>query len=276
MKMNRDAQGSRSMTFACGILGVALALAFTGARALAQTADSATATEKASTALRQDVTANARVDSRPFQTFYLTNATQVTDANEITVAVRNLLPPDVKVYLVPSQNALTVRGTPDELALAQKIISDLDRPRKTYRVTYTTTETDGSKRIGVQHFSMIVAAGQRTALKQGSRVPIVTGSYSATGNTGAQTQITYLDVGMNFDVTMDELANGARLRSKVEQLSIAEQTSGVGVADPIIRQSALEGTSFLTLGKPLVLGSIDIPGSTQHLDVEVVIEQVGK
>ena len=276
MKMNRDAQGSRSMTFACGILGVALALAFTGARALAQTADSATATEKASTALRQDVTANARVDSRPFQTFYLTNATQVTDANEITVAVRNLLPPDVKVYLVPSQNALTVRGTPDELALAQKIINDLDRPRKTYRVTYTTTETDGSKRIGVQHFSMIVAAGQRTALKQGSRVPIVTGSYSATGNTGAQTQITYLDVGMNFDVTMDELANGARLRSKVEQLSIAEQTSGVGVADPIIRQSALEGTSFLTLGKPLVLGSIDIPGSTRHLDVEVVIEQVGK
>ena len=264
------------MTFACGILGVALALAFTGARALAQTADSATATEKASTALRQDVTANARVDSRPFQTFYLTNATQVTDANEITVAVRNLLPPDVKVYLVPSQNALTVRGTPDELALAQKIISDLDRPRKTYRVTYTTTETDGSKRIGVQHFSMIVAAGQRTALKQGSRVPIVTGSYSATGNTGAQTQFTYIDVGMNFDVTMDELANGARLRSKVEQLSIAEQTSGVGVADPIIRQSALEGTSFLTLGKPLVLGSIDIPGSTRHLDVEVVIEQVGK
>jgi hypothetical protein len=30
------------------------------------------------------------------------------------------------------------------------------------------------------------------------------------------------------------------------------------------------------LGKPLVLGSIDIPGSTRHLDVEVVMEQVGK
>jgi type II secretory pathway component GspD/PulD (secretin) len=215
------------------------------------------------------------VDSRPFQTFYLTNA-QVNDANEITVAVRNLLPPDVKIYLSPSQNAIIMRATPDELALAQKIISDLDRAKKTYRLTFTTTETDGSKRVGVQHFAMIVAPGQRTTLKQGSKVPIATGSYSPTGNTGSQTQFTYIDVGMNFDVTLDELANGARLRSKVEQLSMAEQTSGVGLQDPIIRQSVLEGTSFLTLGKPLVLGSIDIPGSTRHLDVDVVMEQVAK
>jgi type II secretory pathway component GspD/PulD (secretin) len=270
--LNCDAQGSRSMKFACGILGVALALIGPGAQG--QTGESA-ATEKGVTVSRQEVTANARVDSRPFQTFYLTNATQVNDGNEITVAVRNLLPPDVKVYIVPSQNALTVRGTPDELALVQKIISDLDRPRKTYRLTFTTTETDGGKRVGVQHFAMIVTAGQRTTLKQGSKVPIATGSYSTTGNT-AQTQFTYLDVGMNFDATLDEVANGARLRSKVEQLSIAEQTSGVGLQDPIIRQSALEGMSFLTLGKPLVLGSIDIPGSTRHLDVEVVMEQVGR
>jgi type II secretory pathway component GspD/PulD (secretin) len=267
--MNCDARGSRSMKFACGILGVALALI--GPRALGQTGEIA-ATEKGNTASRQDVTANARVDSRPFQTFYLTNATQVNDANEITVAVRNLLPPDVKVFLVPSQNAITMRGTPDQLALAQKIISDLDRPKKTYRLTFTTIETDGSKRIGVQHFAMVVTPGQRTVLKQGSKVPIATGSYSATGNTGAQTQFTYLDVGMNFDVNLDELANGVRLRSKVEQLGIAEQTSGVGLQDPIIRQSLLEGTSFLTVGKPLVLGSIDIPGSTRHLNIEVVME----
>jgi type II secretory pathway component GspD/PulD (secretin) len=261
------------MKFACGILGVALALI--GPGAWGQTGENATA-EKGSTASRQDVAANARVDSRPFQTFYLTNVSAQNDANEITVALRNLLPADVKVFLVPSQNAITMRGTPDELALAQKVISDLDRPKKTYRLTFTTTETDGSKRVGVQHFAMVVAGGQRTMMKQGSKVPIATGSYNATGNTGAQTQFTYIDVGMNFDAMLDELANGAKLRSKVEQLSIAEQTSGVGVADPIIRQSSLEGTSFLTLGKPLVLGSIDIPGSTRHLDVEVVMEQVAK
>jgi type II secretory pathway component GspD/PulD (secretin) len=271
--LNCDARGSRSMKFACGILGVALVLI--GPGAWGQTGESAVA-EKGVTVSKQEINANTRVDSRPFQTFYLTNVSAQNDANEITVAVRNLLPPDVKIFLVPSQNAVTVRGTTDELALAQKIISDLDRPKKAYRLTFTTVESDGSKRIGVQHFSMIVMAGQRTVMKQGSKVPIATGSYSATGTTGAQTQFTYIDVGMNFDVNLDELANGVRLRSKVEQLGIAEQTSGVGVQDPIIRQSLLEGTSFLTSGKPMVLGSIDIPGSTRHLDVEVVMELVAR
>jgi hypothetical protein len=32
--------------------------------------------------------------------------------------------------------------------------------------------------------------------------------------------------------------------------------------------------SFVLPGKPLVLGSMDIPGSTRHLDVEVVMEVV--
>jgi hypothetical protein len=34
----------------------------------------------------------------------------------------------------------------------------------------------------------------------------------------------------------------------------------------------LKGESLLAPGKPLMLGSVDIPGSTSHLDVEVVME----
>jgi hypothetical protein len=84
--------------------------------------------------------------------------------------------------------------------------------------------------------------------------------------------MTYLDIGMNFDASLDESPSGTRLRTKVEQLGVAEEKSGVGFPDPIIRQTALEGTSILTSGKPLILGSLDVPGSTRHLDVEVVME----
>lgn len=269
--MKANCNGRLGVRFAGGIFGVALVLG--GSSAGAQTpADSAT-TDKAVAAIKQD-NSSQRVDLRPMQTFYLANTSQQNDGNEVSVAIRNMLQPDTKVYYVPSQNALIVRATQDQLAMAQKIINDLDRPKKAYRLNYTVTETDGEKRVGVQHFSMIVAAGQRTVMKQGSKVPIATGSYSATGNSGAQTQFTYLDIGMNFDATLDEFANGVRLRTKVEQLSVAEQLSGVGAQDPVIRQSALEGASFLAVGKPLVLGSMDIPGSTRHLDIEVVMEAV--
>ena len=69
------------------------------------------------------------LDEQAVQTFYLTNASQQNDANEVVVAIRNLLDPSVKIYLVPSQNAIVMRATPDELLLAQKLLNDLDRAR---------------------------------------------------------------------------------------------------------------------------------------------------
>ena len=207
------------------------------------------------------------------QSFYLANAIQGNEANEILTTIRNILPQDPKVILVPSKNIIVVEGTTEELALVQKIIAETDQPKKNFRLTFTITEMDAGKHVGAQHFSMVAAAGQRTTLKQGSKVPIATGSL-ATNTSGAQTQFTYIDVGMSFDVTLTEVANGAVLKAKVEQSSVAEEKSGAGPQDPVVRQTALEGSPVLTLGKPLMLGSIDVAGSTRHLDVEVLMEAV--
>ena len=144
---------------------------------------------------------------------------------------------------------------------------------KTYRLTYTLTETDGGKRVGTQHFAMIVVSGRKTVLKQGNRVPLVAGSVSTSG--GAQTQVQYLDVGLNIDASIEESADGVKLNTAVEQSSIAEGKSGFGTQDPIVRQAKLEGTSILTAGKPLILGSMDIPSTARRLDIEVVMEHVG-
>jgi type II secretory pathway component GspD/PulD (secretin) len=207
------------------------------------------------------------------QTFYLANVSQTNEATELVTALRNMLDPRDRVFLVPWQNAIVIEATPEQIKLAQKVLNDLDRPKKTYRLTYTITEMDSGKRIGVQHFSMVVVTGQRTTLKQGSKIPLITGSYN-TGSSGSQTQMTYIDVGLNFDATLDEFANGVRLRSKVEQSSIADEKSSVGIQDPIVRQTVMEGTSFLTVGKPLMLGSVDVPGSTRHFDIDVVMDLV--
>jgi hypothetical protein len=266
MMMNRDLMGCRKRKFGYGVLGAILAAALIGPRAWGQTANTASAEKEAAT-LRQD-NPNSRVDLRPYQVFYLTNANQPNDANEIVVAIRNLVDPTVKIFLVPNQNAITMRGTPEQVALAQKIINDLDRPRKSYRLTYSITELDGGKRVGVQHFSMIVTSGQRTQVRQGSRVPIVTGS----DKDGSQVQ--YVDIGLNFDSTLDQYASGARLSTKVEQTSVAEERSGVGPQDPVVRQTTLANTSFLLPGKPVVLGSLDVPGSMRHMDIDVMMEPI--
>jgi type II secretory pathway component GspD/PulD (secretin) len=245
-----------------------LVLLLVGGAARGQSTPAAEASANANSAGANASAAGA--NGNPIQTFYLANISQINDANELTTALRNLLDPHDKVYLVASQNAIFVQGPPEQLVLARRLLNDVDRPKKTYRLTYTITEVQDGKRVGTQHFAMIVVTGQRTTLKQGSKVPVATGTLNGQN----QTSFTYVDVGMNFDATLDEFANGVRLRSKVEQSSIAEEKSGVGEQDPIVRQTVLEGTSFLTLGKPLMLGSVDIPGSTRHMDVDVVMEQI--
>lgn len=261
-----------------------LALSGVGAHAQAPPADAKPGTDAAAAKVSADATATRpRPPHEPLcekpgacsiQTFYLHNVSQPNDANEIQTAIRNLLPPDAKIYLVPSQNAIFLQATPELIAEAQKVINDLDRPKKLFRLTYTISEMDGGKRTNMEHFSMMAADGQRVTLKQGSKVPIATGSYSSSGSVGVQTQFQYLDLGMNFDATAVSIAGGAVLKSKVEQSSAAGDTVIAEVREPVIRQATLEGTSIAKLGKPLMLGSLDIPGSTAHLDVEVTVEEV--
>ena len=80
----------------------------------------------------------------------------------------------------------------------------------------------------------------------------------------------YVDVGLNVEATLD----GDRLRSKVEQSAVADERSGIGVQDPIVRQTMLESTSDVKSDKSMLLGSIDIPGTSRHQAVEAVAEPI--
>jgi type II secretory pathway component GspD/PulD (secretin) len=213
------------------------------------------------------------------KTIYLANITTQSEANEILVAIRNVTDPDLKIFLSPSQNALIVSTYPEEMARIETVIHSLDRPHKSFRLTYTITEVDAGKAIGTEHISMVVVDGQRTVVKQGDKVPVATGTYSngsaqSDSALGVQTQFTYLDVGMNIDATLTAIETGAALKTKVEQSSIGPTNTIAGVAEPVVRQSVLEGNTFLTLGKPVLIGSIDVPNSTRRLDIAVVMDPI--
>jgi len=83
--------------------------------------------------------AGANSNAQSYQTLYLTNLTGQSDANDIQTDLRNMLP-NSKLFYVPSQSALSIRGTDEDISLARKIVSDLDRNQKIYRLTYTITD----------------------------------------------------------------------------------------------------------------------------------------
>jgi len=207
-------------------------------------------------------------DGLATQTFYLKYATSANDINEIATAIRQLLSPDDKTFVVPTQNAIVIRGIPEDMALVQKVLDNLDRPKKAFRLTYTVTEVDGANRIGAQHYSMDIVDGQQTTTQQDSRVPVPTGSKDEHGQF---TSFTYEDVGITFDATLQVQSGDAKLKSSIDQTSIADASTS-GLSAPVIRHSNLKGTYVLAPNKPLVLGSMDIPGSTRHLEIEVLME----
>jgi len=147
---------------------------------------------------------------------------------------------------------------------------------KTYRLTYTITHLEGTKQLGVQHYSLtLIPDNNQVQLKLGSRIPVATGAMSGHPTAApGQVDYQYVDVGLGISARLREFSNGALVFSKVENSSLADEPSGVGSSDPVIRQGTLQNTASLTLGKPVMLGSLDVPGSSMHMDIEVVLELV--
>ena len=276
------------------------------------------------------------LDEMAVQTFYLTNTSTANDATEVLTAIRNLLDPSVKIFLVATQNAIVMRATPDQLLLAQKLLNDLDRAKPEVVVdvavlevnrdrirklgiqlpqsfgvavqstnansttntsaTGTTTSTDSSTNnftlnslahLNANNFAVTIGGaeldalltdsdtrilqnprirasdGQRATLKIGSKIPVATGSYSAgaatglTSGIGVQTQFTYLDVGVNIDMTPTvHLDRDVTLKLSVEVSSQNGNVTISGVTEPIISQRKAEQVIQLKDGEPSVLAGL--------------------
>jgi len=84
------------------------------------------------------------------KTFYLTNLSQPTELQDVVNAIRAVL--DVqRVQQLLSQNALVVRGTPDQIALAEKLVEDLDkaRPEVIVDIAVLQISKDRSRTLGL-------------------------------------------------------------------------------------------------------------------------------
>ncbi|HWE85170.1 MAG TPA: secretin N-terminal domain-containing protein [Terracidiphilus sp.] len=200
------------------------------------------------------------------QTFTINYATAPSDLNDLQTALRNMLP-RARMYALESQDAIVIRATAEDLENAKRLIGELDRPRKAWRVTYTITDIDSGKRAEPRQVTLIVIAGTRSTIKQGNRLPLLTGTQKGS-SADQNTEVQYIDVGLNIDANID----GGRLRSRIEQSGVADEKSGFGVQDPVVHQSLLEGSSNLDPGKPVMLGSLDIPGTTHRQEIEVTAE----
>jgi general secretion pathway protein D len=89
-------------------------------------------------------------DEQVVRTFYLSNTVQPQDLTEITNGLRQVLNLS-KVQQLNSQNAIIVRDTPDKLAIAERLIKDIDkaRPEVVLQVEVLSASTDRLRDLGI-------------------------------------------------------------------------------------------------------------------------------
>ena len=144
------------------------------------------------------------------KTFYLSNLSQPTELQDVVNAIRAVL--DVqRVQQLLSQNALVVRGTPDQIALAQKLVGDLDkaRPEVIVDIAVMQVSKDRSRTLGLNPPTSATVTLQpniNQTTTTGSTTNPLTGVTTPTSNSSTGTGINLNTLGnlnaTDFQVTI--------------------------------------------------------------------------
>jgi general secretion pathway protein D len=123
------------------------------------------------------------LEQNVIKTFYLSNLSQTSELQDVVNVLRTLLEIS-KIQQVPSQGSIVVRGTPDQVALAQKLVDDLDKakPEVLIDVAVMQVSRDKSHTLGINPPTNISVALQPNVNTAPTTTTTTTTTTSSTTN----------------------------------------------------------------------------------------------
>ncbi|HXM20026.1 MAG TPA: cohesin domain-containing protein [Terriglobales bacterium] len=215
------------------------------------------------------------------KTFYLANLSQPTELQDVVNAMRQILEIS-RIQPLPSQGAIVVRGTPDQIALAQKLIGDLDKakPEVIVDVAVLQINRDKSRTLGISPPTSATVALQSnltssttTTTTPGTVTPGTTNQTTGTPNQINLNQINGLNA-TNFTITIPQATATAlfsdtstKLIQKPQIRAVDGQKASLKIGDrvPVATGSFQPGIGGVGIN-PLVNTQF------QYLDVGVNID----
>ncbi len=209
------------------------------------------------------------------KTFYLSNLSAPTELQDVVNAIRSVL--DVqRVQQLLSQNAVVVRGTPDQIALAEKLVDDLDKARPEVIVDLAVMQVskDKSRTLGLSpptSASVTLQSNINTTTPTTTTGTTTTGSTSTTGlslNTLGNLNATDFQVTIpsaNLSALMSDSDTKMIQNPQVRALDNQKATLKIGERVPVATGSFQPGIGGVGIN-PLVNTQF------QYLDVGVNID----
>jgi hypothetical protein len=203
----------------------------------------------------------ARELEKVIKTFYLPSVSSPTDLQDIVNSLRTILELR-RIQQIPSHQTIVVRGTAEQVALAEKLINDMDMTKKKtegqYRLEFKIMEFEDDKKVSSKTYSLLVEPHEVGKLRIGSKVPILVNDKDKT----------YTDVGKNIDCQVrseTEHTVGLHLALEVSSIDPAEHSP---TGNPVIQTERIETSSTLELGKPTTVSSFYDPATKHNLQID--------
>lgn len=207
------------------------------------------------------VAADTPVKRREFEpqivkTFYLPNVSTGNDLQDLVNTLRTILEVS-RIQVNPGNSSIVLRATPEQMALAEKIIDELAKARKAtaggYRLDIKVNEFNDEKKVGTRTYTLLVEPHETGKLRTISRVHGI-------------------DVGKNIDCQIrSQTERTVELRLTVEVLDIAPTEHGATESSPgdaIPQQFRMESSVTLELGKPTIVSSFGDPSTKRTFQIE--------
>lgn len=219
-------------------------------------------------------TKRRELEQNVIKTFYLGNVAQPTDLQDVVNAIRTILEVQ-RIQQIPSQNAIVVRGTPDQLALAQKMIDDIDKSKPEVIVDVVVAQV---RRDRVRTLGIIPPQKASVALQGSNTTSSGTTGGTTTTTTGGNLNFNNLQHlnSTNYAVTIDPVT--AQLLFQDNNTKILENPS-IRAADGIKaslkigdRIPVATGSFGTPLGIGTGVGALGVNTQFQYLDVGVNID----
>lgn len=169
------------------------------------------------------------VEQNVIKTFYLSNVSTQTELQDIVNALRTVLEIGRVIQLV-SQNAIIVRGTPDQVALADKIIGDVDKAKSEVVVDIAVMQVSKDK---MRNLGISPPTKATVTLEPN----LTTSSTSTTGTTGTGTS------------TTGSSSNGGINLNRLASLNATDFTVNI---DPATVQALFSDSATKIIQKPQI------------------------
>jgi len=91
-------------------------------------------------------TKRKEIQTTVMKVFYLRNVATPAELQEAANTLKGIL--DItRVQLIPAQNAMILRGTPDQMVLAEKLLEDIDKPKSEVEIDIAVLSVSRSKML---------------------------------------------------------------------------------------------------------------------------------